>query len=200
MHDASGMRRIDWNRVRERLASHEALLERQAADPAQRNRILRERAAKLAAGSDAQQRGAALHVVVFLRGGIRYGIDLARLQEIQPCHAITRLPSVPPFCAGIANLRGEILPVFDLPRLFSGNGSEEPLQAPQRIVVADSDTARIGIAADEVDDAMALAPEEIEPPLVTFSGPRARLILGLARGALLLDCKTLIDSDALVVG
>lgn len=191
--------RIDWARVREQMASHARILEHGAETPESRARILRERAAKMAAASTVRQGGSEMHAVLFQRGAVRYAIDLARLQEILPCRMVTSLPAVPPFCLGVMNMRGEILAVFDVALLFSAGGAAQ-LPAPQRIVVVESTTSRIGIAADEVDDAVALAPEEIEPPLVTFSGPRARLVAGIARGALLLDCNALIDSDALVVG
>lgn len=193
MHD-----RMDWTAVHERLAAHAAVLESGALPPEQQARILSERAVRLAAAPVSRHAAAALHAVIFVRDGIRYGVDLARLREIQVCRTMMRLPAVPRFCLGVTNVRGEILPLFDLPRLFS-DAADDPLP-PQRILVVDSETTTIGIAADEVDDAVALASDEIEPPLATFSGPRARLIHGLARGALLLDCKTLIDSDALVVG
>jgi len=193
MHD-----RMDWTAVRERLAAHAAVLESGALPPEQQARILRERADRLAAAPVSRHASAALHAVIFVRDGIRYGVDLARLREIQVCRTTMRLPAVPRFCLGVTNVRGEILPLFDLPRLFSDDVAD--VLPPQRILVVDSETTTIGIAADEVDDAVALTSDEIEPPLATFAGPRARLIHGLARGALLLDCKTLIDSDALVVG
>lgn len=159
--------------------------------------ILRERAARLAVTTAARE-AIALHAVVFHRGGIRYATELDRLQEILVCRTVTRLPSVPRHCLGVMNMRGEIVPVFDLPLLFDPALTE--LAPPQRILVVDSGAVRIGIAADEVDDAVGLAAGEIDPPLATFTGSRARLVRGIARGALLLDCKTLIDSDALVVG
>lgn len=193
MHD-----RIDWTALRARLAAHAAALESGALSPEQQGRILDERAARLAAAPVSRHAAAALHAVVFVRDRIRYGVDLARLREIQVCRTIMRLPAVPRFCLGLTNVRGELLPVFDLPPLFS-DAAAEPLP-PQRILVVESEEMHVGIAADEVDDALALAADEIEPPLATFSGSRARLIHGLARGVLLLDCKTLIDSDALVVG
>lgn len=159
--------------------------------------LLRERAAKLAMTTAARE-AVALHAVIFHRGGIRYATELGRLQEIQVCRTITRLPSVPGHCLGVMNMRGAIVPVFDLPLLF--DETAKALDPPQRILIVDSGAVRIGLGADEVDDAVGLGAGEIDPPLVTFTGSRARLVRGIARGALLLDCKSLIDSDALVVG
>lgn len=42
-----------------------------------------------------------------------YAIELARVREIVARPAVTPLPSSPPTVAGVFNLRGEIVPLFD---------------------------------------------------------------------------------------
>ena len=49
---------------------------------------------------------------------------------------------------GVHNLRGQVLPVFDLARVF---GIERE-GAPERMIVAEHDGRRAGLAIDEVTD------------------------------------------------
>ncbi|MEI6413101.1 MAG: chemotaxis protein CheA, partial [Pseudomonadota bacterium] len=47
-----------------------------------------------------------------------YGVDILRVQEIRGWEAVTRLPNTPAYVKGVLNLRGAIVPVFDLRQRF----------------------------------------------------------------------------------
>ena len=48
-----------------------------------------------------------------------YGIDILRVQEIRGWDEVTRLPNAPEFVRGVVNIRGTIVPVYDLRLKFS---------------------------------------------------------------------------------
>jgi len=53
-------------------------------------------------------------LVTFCLGGENLAFPIGLVQEIVKPSAITRVPNAPPYVEGIANLRGNILPVVNL--------------------------------------------------------------------------------------
>jgi purine-binding chemotaxis protein CheW len=48
-----------------------------------------------------------------------YGVDILRVQEIRGWEPVTRIPNAPRYVKGVLNLRGAIVPVFDLRLRFA---------------------------------------------------------------------------------
>ncbi len=67
-------------------------------------------------------------------GSASYGLPLENVQEVIGVRAVTRVFHAPSALAGIINLRGEVLPILDLPVLL-GTDSEPNRHADARIVV-----------------------------------------------------------------
>lgn len=80
--------------------------------------------------------------------GELFGIRLLLVHEILKPVFITRLPNVESYILGVTNLRGEIIPIIDLRKRFSGNNTELALQS--RIIVVMLKEKRCGILVDEV--------------------------------------------------
>ena len=71
-------------------------------------------------------RPAALTELVLVRlGGCRYALPMASVAEVGRPPALTRVPGLPAFVAGVANWRGRVLAVLDLRGLLQGG--TEPL-------------------------------------------------------------------------
>jgi purine-binding chemotaxis protein CheW len=107
---------LDWQAARERLAR--ATIDDSTIDPAQRQRILSERARALAQKpatiAALRARADDVEMLHFQLAREHYAIEAHFVhQVIQPCE-LTRLPGAPPHLRGVTNLRGEILPVFDV--------------------------------------------------------------------------------------
>ncbi|VAX07719.1 Positive regulator of CheA protein activity (CheW) [hydrothermal vent metagenome] len=47
-----------------------------------------------------------------------YGVDILRVQEIRGWEVATRVPNAPSYVKGVLNLRGSIVPIFDLRERF----------------------------------------------------------------------------------
>jgi len=62
--------------------------------------------------------------VTFLVGDRSYGVDIVKVREIKQWSQTTTLPNQPDFTRGVLNLRGTIVPVFDLRARFGGGLSE----------------------------------------------------------------------------
>jgi purine-binding chemotaxis protein CheW len=109
---------LDWQVARERLA--QAAVDRSQLDPAARQRILTERARVLArrpatsTGGRADER----ELLHFCLARERYAIDTRFVHQVIKPGELTRVPGAPPQLRGVTNLRGEILPVFDVREWF----------------------------------------------------------------------------------
>jgi chemotaxis signal transduction protein len=78
-------------------------------------------------------------------------LELATVREIVPAMQLARPPGVAGACRGIANVRGETIPVFDMAR------RDGPLSDSQLIVLAATGTGGlIGIVVDDVLDVVQL--------------------------------------------
>ena len=108
--------------------------------------------------------------------GASYGLELLRVQEVVRLVPIVPMRGARPAVLGVMNLRGRIVPVFDL-GLWLGSGRVEPGDQ-SRIVVVERDDELIGVLVSAVEDVVTLGRDRIEPPL---PGGAAGVILGVAR-------------------
>jgi chemotaxis signal transduction protein len=105
-----------------------------------------------------------IHVQV--RIGIeRYAIPVAHVLEIGEVGDLSIAPGASAALLGLRNLRGEVLPVFDLAAVLGS----PPSHAAQRMVVAERAGTRTGLAVDEVTDVDVLGSpgQEIESELLS---------------------------------
>lgn len=100
-------------------------------------------------------------MVVFRLAGRAFGIDVDRVREIRGWQPTTELPQSADHMLGVINLRGAIVPVFDLQaRLGFGRNA---IGLASVVVVADFGDRMIGILADAVSDIVEILPGELLP-------------------------------------
>lgn len=74
------------------------------------------------------------NLVGFVVGETRYAVDILRVREIVNPQEIVALPHAPPVVIGVADHRGEVVPILDLRRRF-GMPSEAPTRRTKWIIV-----------------------------------------------------------------
>ena len=86
-----------------------------------------------------------------------YGIDILRVQEIRGWDDTTRLPNTPDYVRGVINLRGNIVPIYDL-RLRFNMPFREYTKNTVVIVIRTEEkngsSKSIGIVVDAVADVL----------------------------------------------
>jgi chemotaxis signal transduction protein len=119
-----------------------------------------------------------------------YAFELLRVQEVVRVAPVVAMRGAAHAVLGVMNLRGRIVPVFDL-GLWLDVGAVKT-EERSRVVVVERDDELIGVLVTCVDDVVSLEREHVEPPLHgTDPGPT----LGVAR---VTDAPTvLLDADAL---
>ena len=95
-----------------------------------------------------------------------YGLEILRVQEIVGMLPVTRVPRLPDYVAGVVNLRGRIIPVVDIRRVF---GMSELAYTERTCIVvvrvergSTSGSTVMGVIVDEVSDVLDLVAEDIE--------------------------------------
>jgi chemotaxis signal transduction protein len=96
------------------------------------------------------------HFLVARIGGSNRLIELAAIREIVPAMELSAPSGVGGACSGVANVRGEVVPVFDL--LSRGRD----LAVTQMILIAyGADAGWVGIIVDDVLDIVELEPSRV---------------------------------------
>ena len=191
---------IDWAEVRARVARAMAATEEALRpSPEQARRIMDERARALARVPPAARPGAErIELVTFALANERYAVEMRCVREVARLVDVTPVPGTPDFIVGVTNLRGTVLAVIDLGRLF--DLPRKGLTDLARIVVLGTDVAEFGVLADEVLGQLDLAAADIlEAPAGAAGGGRAH-VRGVTRDALIvLDGEALLKDERLFV-
>ena len=115
--------------------------------------------------------------LLFALGEEQYGVAIHKVQEIKGFSKITPLPNTPNYVKGVLNLRGNIVPIFDL-RIKLGMEQAEPSPFTVIIVVVVWNQA-IGLVVDYVSDVITWDSKEIKPPPVLGNTVDTSCIVGI---------------------
>ena len=117
-----------------------------------------------------------IRVLSFRLSPERYCINITDAKEVFKPSSITKTPNMPPFVVGVTSLHGEIIPLIDI-RYFLGLEQKEGLGSTKAIVT-DIKGHPMGIMADDVDNALEIEEESVQPPLATIKGRLALFTKG----------------------
>lgn len=99
--------------------------------------------------------------ITFTLGNEEYGIDIMVVREIKGWTDTTMIPNAPAHVRGVINLRGVIVPIFDLRARF-GVGLTVPTSMHVVIIVA-AGSRTVGLLVDTVSDIISVDPKAIRP-------------------------------------
>ena len=137
--------------------------------------------------------------LVFALGRENFGVDVNLVREIVRVPPfITRVPNAPMYIRGVMNLRGTIVPVFDM-QLKIGM-PHNPLTEDARIVVIAVNEVMFGIIVNSVREVRTIYDKQLEPATKLSSSVDKRYVLWVAKPSddrliLLLDVSALFDLD-----
>ena len=137
--------------------------------------------------------------LVFALGRENFGVDVNLVREIVRVPPfITRVPNAPMYIRGVMNLRGTIVPVFDM-QLKIGM-PHNPLTEDARIIVIEVNEVQFGIIVNSVREVRTIYDKQLEPATKLSSSVDKRYVLWVAKPSddrliLLLDVSALFDLD-----
>lgn len=132
-----------------------------------------------------------VRLLVFRLGDLTCAAELIRVREVLPPQAPTRVPGAPPAVAGLINVRGVLVPLFDGRRALGQSPTSDGA-----IILVEVAARTVGFAVDEVVDLITLSggewAEQSELP-----GVDPRVVKGVGRH----DGRAfpVLDIDALVL-
>lgn len=100
-----------------------------------------------------------LQLIAFSIGAETYGVEITTVREIRAWNGATPLPNTREFVRGVINLRGTIVPIFDLRARF-GDGQTTPTKN-HVVVVMSVGEKWVGILVDAVSDILTVSKDDI---------------------------------------
>ena len=168
------------------------------SEDATKREVLRNRAKRLAQEVETTPADRGLDVLEFALAYESYAFETAYVREVCPLHDLTPVPCTPPHLCGIVNLRGQILAVLDVKRLFGL--PENRLVDRHHIIVLHKDQEDVGILADAIHGVQAVPLRDIQRALPTLTGIRAEYLRGVTPERLvILDAARLMADQKLIV-
>lgn len=142
---------------------------------------------------------AGVQYVLFSLHHQTYGVEISKIKEVLSYRKVTPLPNMKGFSRGIINLRGVIVPIFDLRDKF--RLPEIPLTAFHVIIVMEISGRIMGIIADEISDVVELAPKSIQDTTNLPPGIQKEYFKGIGKHdeelVMLLDMDRILSQDEL---
>jgi len=150
-----------------------------------------------------------LRLCTFLVGEELFAIDIMRIQEIVRPLPLTAVPRSPFGMVGVVDLRGQVLPIFELRRRFdmeaapvdaesgadAGSGNASLVRT--RYLIVSVDGLRLGLMVDDVLDVIDVTRRDLRVGPGVLAGDAARYFVGLCpvgdRLALLLNLHRLLS-------
>ena len=121
--------------------------------------------------------------LTFSLQGEMFGLNIMPIKEISEYDKITPVPMVPSHVRGVINLRGNVVPVIDLPALFGWGSS--PVNKRSCIVIIEveidneSNVMDVGIVIDSVNEVLDIPATDIGAPPTLGSKIRTDFISGM---------------------
>lgn len=145
--------------------------------------------------------------LTFKLAGEVFAMPVSNVREIQTYQqdAVCSMPQVPGFILGVVNLRGSIVPVFDL-NVRLGR-TAQPITRRTCIVITELELAQqhcvIGLVVDKVMDVLDILQQDIGPVPVFGSNIRTEFIRGMgkvqAHLVIILEIQKVLSGDEITV-
>jgi purine-binding chemotaxis protein CheW len=115
--------------------------------------------------------------ITFSAGGQSYCLEITQIREIRRWTPVTALPHTPADVLGVMNLRGAVIPIFDLAARF-GLGAT-PANERNVVIVAAVDGTTIGLLVESVSEILSVDKSEIQETPDIKSEATRQSILGM---------------------
>lgn len=122
--------------------------------------------------------------LTFLLGKEIYALHIMHVKEIIEYNDVTQVPMLPDFVSGIANLRGNVLPIIDLFYFFYK--MRKPPNSKNCIVVIETESHlgerfEVGIIVDAVSEVAGISAANIEDAPTLGASLKNEYITGLGK-------------------
>lgn len=160
--------------------------------PADARSIFRQRARALARRTEAAEHAeASLEVLEFTLAHERYAVEARHVAGVEPLTNLSPIPCTPSFVAGIVNMRGRLVPVLDLKKLFAL--PETGLTDLHAVVIVNIGDFELGLLADLIKDVRRVAVASLQRTLPTLTQIGAEYLKGVTP-----DCLVVLELERML--
>ena len=121
-----------------------------------------------------------LRLATFAVGPDLYAMDIMRIREIVRPMPVTPVPKAPAGMVGVMDLRGQVLPLFDLRLRFDLGPRAEADLIHVRYLIVKLDGRTLGLVVDQVHDVVNLTRSQLRVGGGVMVGEAAQVFLGVA--------------------
>jgi purine-binding chemotaxis protein CheW len=140
---------------------------------------------------------ARIQIVVFRLGEEEFGLEIDQIKEVVITPTITRMPQMPSFIKGVANIRGNIIALLDLNEKFNFNKNVINVNTGKTYtLVIESEEYKMGVLVKDVPNTLSISPTQIEENLFSGDGGEGR---SYVKGIVKLDKRLIIMIDVFKV-
>ncbi|TVQ25240.1 MAG: chemotaxis protein CheR [Spirochaetaceae bacterium] len=118
-------------------------------------------------------------MVTFSLGGKDYGIDIMKVAEIAKFRTFTYVPNTPDFVRGVYNLRGDIISIIDLRKLFNLSHDEQAEGEAYDGLIIRLEENMLGVIVDSIARVVGISRNSIQPPHPIFADVNLKYIEGV---------------------
>ncbi len=122
--------------------------------------------------------------VVFRLGGEGYALEVMRVQEVLDIESMTEVPGSPKSLLGVINLRGRVVPVYDLRIPFGLSNTSNGSRAQSVLIVETeqgNESGVTGLVVDRVSDVLEFPPDQVQASPQLGLGKTTPFVRGLIR-------------------
>lgn len=160
----------------------------------------RQLAASASRGTDSLPPGERVELLLCELGSRRIALVLRDVIEVVSVAATVALPEAPPWMVGMLDLRGEVLPVFDVEARLTRKS--RPVMLSDQIVVCSDGVRRAGLLLGSVRDVRRVDAAAVRREVTDV--PHGPYLLGMladdAGPVLVLSVHRLLDASEIVLG
>ncbi len=142
-----------------------------------------------------------LQIVVFKLGQEEYGLRIDQIKEVVITPTITRMPQTPSYVKGVANIRGNVIAIFDLEDRFNLQRNETQLSAKKYTLVVESEDFKMGLLVNEVPNTISVNASDLDESVGIIADANAEVnyIKGIiktgTRLIILIDIFKVVDQE-----
>lgn len=118
-------------------------------------------------------------IVSFRIGNQFYGIDIMMVKEILCEKKFTPIPNALDFVRGVFNLRGEIIPIIELSKLFHLNVEYDVPDEGESVIILKVGNLLIGVIVEEIMQVFPIQKSNIQPPSSLLGSINEEYISGI---------------------
>ncbi|MBN2353440.1 MAG: chemotaxis protein CheW [Spirochaetales bacterium] len=126
-----------------------------------------------------QQEKIDFKMVTFSLAGRQYAVNIMKVKEISKANRFTFVPNTLTFVEGVYNLRGEIITIIDLRRMFNLPPVPRANDRLENIIILNIRENVIGVIVDAIENVVGVSSRTIQPRHPLFTDIQMKYISGV---------------------